>query len=405
MDDRSILRDLARRYLELCRREGQDELRQLWRRLNSLRPGGRPLIYVRAFAWQEMPESQCQCSDRFLRGWEDYLRRQLFWGSLDDDSIFEPWLPLPATYGCVGWGLAGTRQYSDEPRGSYKVDYPLKELADWIKMRRPRHSIDEEKTRQRRERLEDILGDILPVAVDRSPVYRMWEGDLATALGALRGMENVMLDMMDQPELLHELLAFMRDGILAVHQEAEEGGDWGLTGHQNQAMPYAEELPSPAANVHGVSRKELWGYMAAQELALVSPAMHDEFMLHYQLPILRHFGLVAYGCCEDLTQKIAILRQIPNLRRVAVSPFADVRSCAEQIGRDYVLSYRPSPTDMVGYGFSAERIRSILRRDLGYCRDSQVDITLKDVETVEGDPQRVRKWVEITRDVIDELWG
>lgn len=405
MDDRSILRDLARQYLELCRQERQGELRQLWRRHNSLRPGGRPLIYVRAFAWQEMPESQCQCSDRFLRGWEDYLRRQLFWGSLVDDAIFEPWLPLPAAYGCTGWGLAGTRHVSDDPRGSYKVDYPLKELADWVNLRRPRHSIDEEKTRQRRERLEDVLGDILPVAVDRSPAYRMWEGDLATALGALRGMENIMLDMMDQPALLHELLAFMRDGILAVHQEAEERGDWGLTGHQNQAMPYAEELPAPAANVHGVPRRQLWGYMAAQELALVSPAMHDEFMLQYQLPILSHFGLTAYGCCEDLTRKIPILRQIPNLRRVAVSPFADVRSCAEQIGRDYVLSYRPSPTDMVGYGFSAERIRSILRRDLGYCRDCQVDITLKDVETVAGDPQRVRQWVEITREVIAELWG
>ncbi|NLE55227.1 MAG: hypothetical protein GX617_09840, partial [Lentisphaerae bacterium] len=57
------------------------------------------------------------------------------------------------------------------------------------------------------------------------------------------------------------------------------------------------------------------------------------------------------------------------------------------------------------YGFSAERIRSILRRDLGYCRDCQVDITLKDVETVAGDPQRVRLWVEITRSVIAELWG
>ncbi|GAI58840.1 unnamed protein product [marine sediment metagenome] len=49
------------------------------------------------------------------------------------------------------------------------------------------------------------------------------------------------------------------------------------------------------------------------------------------------FGLVAYGCCEDLTYKVDMLRQIPNLRRIAVPPFADAAKCAEQIGRDYVF--------------------------------------------------------------------
>ena len=83
---------------------------------------------------------------------------------------------------------------------------------------------------------------------------------------------------------------------------------------------------------------------------------------------------------------------------------ADAARCAEQIGEDYVLSYRPSPTDMVGYGFDSDRIRGILQRDLSACRGCQVDITLKDVETVQGDPERVRRWVEITREVIEELW-
>ncbi len=170
-------------------------------------------------------------------------------------------------------------------------------------------------------------------------------------------------------------------------------------------MPYAEELADPAANANGVQRKQLWGYMAAQEFALVSPAKHDEFLLQYQLPILSQFGLVAYGCCEDLTRKIGILRQIPNLRRIAVSPFANAAKCAEQIGTDYVLSYRPSPADMVGYGFDPDRILSILRRDLTACRACHTDITLKDVETVQGDPNRVRQWVALTRQVIDEVHG
>jgi hypothetical protein len=144
--------------------------------------------------------------------------------------------------------------------------------------------------------------------------------------------------------------------------------------------------------------------MAAQEFTAVSPEMHDEFMLQYQLPILKQFGLVAYGCCEDLTRKIDMLRKIPNLRRIAVSPFADVAKCAAQIQKDYVLSYRPSPADMVSYRFDPGRIQSILRRDLEACKDCHVDITLKDVETVERDPERVKQWVSLTRAVIEDVF-
>ena len=100
-----------------------------------------------------------------------------------------------------------------------------------------------------------------------------------------------------------------------------------------------------------------------------------------------------------------MVRQIPNLRRIAVTPFSDVARCAEQIGQDYVLSYRPSPTDMVGYGLDRHHVRAILTRDLEACVDTHVDVTLKDVSTVEGDPERVKDWVALTRSVIDQVFG
>jgi hypothetical protein len=133
--------------------------------------------------------------------------------------------------------------------------------------------------------------------------------------------------------------------------------------------------------------------------------LFDKFMLQYQIPIMKPFGLAAYGCCEDLSLKIGALRRIPNLRRIAVAPMANVAKCAELIGTDYVISYRPSPSDMVGYDFDPDRIRRILRRDLHACRGQHVDITLKDVETVQGDPNRVRQWVKIARQTIDECCG
>ncbi len=403
-NDIQILRDLAERYVEICTHPVQQERRALWRRQNSLQQT-RPLIYVRAFAWQEMPESVCLSEDPLFRKIENFFRNHLFWNDLQDDSIFEPWVTVRASYACSGWGLSGKRDFSDEIGGSYKEDYPIRDLEDADRITSAWHEIDEPATMARVARVSDAIGDLIPINVDRAPAYRMWSADLSTDLGHLRGIEHFMLDMSDNPEWLHRLMGRMSDSVLRTHDEAEAAGDWGLGAHQNQAMPYAEELTDPAANQNGVPRDQLWCFMAAQEFTGVSPAMHDEFLLQYQIPILEKFGLTAYGCCEDLTNKIEMLRQIPNLRRIGVSPFADAARCAEQIGKDYVLSYRPSPADMVGYGFDEDRIRTILVRDLTACKDCHVDITLKDVETVGGDPNRVRDWVTLTRRVINEVFG
>ncbi len=402
--DKKILRDLAKRYLDICNTQEQQERRKRWRAHNSFK-GDRPLIYVRAVAWHEMPQSVCQCEDGFARSYEDFFRYHLFWDTLNDDSIFEPWVTVNAVYKSAGWGVGAKVISPGVAGGACKFDYPIKELDDIDKLKFPKHEIDEERTEQNVQKLQDAIGDIITVNVDRGPAYRMWSADISTDLGHLRGIENFMVDMIDNPGWLHRLVSFMSEGILSVHEQAERANDWGLCNHQNQAMPYSEELDDPAPNHFGVKRSQLWGYMAAQEFALVSPSMHYEFLLQYQIQILSKFGLVAYGCCEDLTNKIDILRKIPNLRRIAVSPFADVAKCAEQIGKDYIISYRPSPADMVSYSFNEDRIRKILKRDLEILKHCHADITLKDVETVQKDPDRIRNWVILVRKIIDEVYG
>ena len=403
--DRTLLRDLASRYLGICHAEVQRERRDAWRRHNSLAPT-RPLIYVRAFAWSEMPESTCVCEDSFLRTYENFFRHALFWNSLGDDSIFEPWVTVEAV--CVTppegvWGLPTRWIAGTDPRGSKRMAPSIVRPEDAQRLVPPHHRIDETETARRAAMLDDVLGGTMPVVANRAPAYRAWDADISTQLAQLRGLDQIMIDMLERPEWLHGVLAFMRDGILRVHEEAEQAGDWTLLAHENQAMPYAEELDDPAWEGCSVTRDRLWWFCASQETTLVGPALFEEFMLQYQRPIIERFGLLAYGCCEDLTLKIPVLRRIRNLRRIAVSPMANVAKCAEAVRRDYVLSYRPSPSDMVGYGFDADRIRRILRRDLAACRECHTDITLKDVETVQGDPARVRNWVRITREVIEQM--
>ena len=51
--DKSILRELAKKYMEICNDDMQDKFRELWRMHNSLCSTEIP-VYVRTFAWQEM---------------------------------------------------------------------------------------------------------------------------------------------------------------------------------------------------------------------------------------------------------------------------------------------------------------------------------------------------------------
>jgi hypothetical protein len=404
-NDVGILRELASRYAEVAAKDIQKERRDLWRKHNSLKRT-RVLIHVRGFPTSEIPEMKLVCEDPFYRGHESQLRTLLYQDHIGDDYVFTPWITQRAAVISPPhsiWGVPiGHIRSPQATGGSWMFDPPIKNLEDIDKLAVPHHAIDEDKTRHDVERIQDAIGDIITINVDRGPDYLSFRGDISTYLSSLRGLEQVFWDMVDNPKWLHRLLAFMRDGILKAQDEAEEAGDFRLCNNGNQAMPYAEELPLMEANSAPVTRDKLQTFMAAQEFTLISPEMHDEFLLQYQLPILKKFGLTAYGCCEDLTNKIDMLRKIPNLRRIAVTPVADVKRSAQQIGTDYVFSWRPNPSKTVCCGFDPDQVRDYTRQALEDSKGCHVDIMLKDIQTLEGQPERLREWVRITREVAED---
>jgi len=408
-EDAAVIRDVAKQFADLASRGFNEERRSLWRRHNGLERVEHVPIHIRAFAWLEMPEAQLLCRDGALRAAERHMRMHLRRTTFEDDTIFEPWVPVRAVHLLPGEGIWGPAIRWTENRaagGAGVHDAPLKELEDIEKVIPAPHRIDEEKTAERLNRVRDAIGDIVTVVADRAPVYRCPAADISNDVAMLRGLEQILWDMYDNPKWLHRLLARMRDGILENQRQAEEAGDWRLLNHDDQAVNYAGELPDPSADEAPVSRRQLWGRFAAQEFTLVGPEQWDEFMLSYQEPIMAEFGLVTYGCCEEMASRIPLLKRVPNLRRIAVTPVSDAARCAELIGDKYVASYRPSPADMVSYRWDEGRVRTILKRDLEAFRANgcHVDITLKDVETVEGDPERVKEWVRVAREVCEETF-
>lgn len=409
--DRQIISDLAAQYAEAAGDPRQDERRKLWRAHNSLQET-RPPIMVSFGMWnvwcrEIFGDDTLQCEDPFYRDYERYLRMQLFQYAIGDDTIQEPWIPLQAARaGSWGelWGIPEVFRHSEMTGGAWQFDPQIRQWDDLSRMMVCHHAVDEDETCRQAEKLQEAIGDTLEIDIRRGCCYEGFSADISTSLARLRGLEQIMEDMYDAPEQLHRMLAFMRDGILAVQQEAEDAGAFSLTTQQNQSMTYCTGMEDPRANSGARPRNRLWSFFAAQEFTLISPAMHDEFLLQYQLPIMRHWGPIAYGCCEDLTRKIDMLRQIPNLRQISVTPVANVADCAAQIGADYIFSWRPNPTDMVCCGYDEQKIRAILTNGFRAARNCRVHLHLKDVETVEGDSDRLARWTRLVRQIIEQVW-
>jgi hypothetical protein len=338
-----------------------------------------------------------------------WLRNMLFHDTVGDDLVFEPWITVRASYRLpppcgyfATWGIP----YEAErilDSGAWIIKPTITSREQLSRLIAAPHAIDEEETARTIGRLQEAVQGVLEVNVDRGPFYRCYGGsDIAEGMLALVGLGNLMLYMYDEPELLHDLARFMRDAVLAQYKQAEVAGDWGLTSSFNMAQNYCPDLPDPHANARGMQMKQLWYFTCAQPFTLVSPQQFHEFVLQYQMPIMAQFGLTSYACCEQITDKIDLLKKIPNLRRINVTPVSDVVKCAEQIGRDYIYSWKPNPA-MICASFEEEQIRKEIRAGLQASRECIVDVTLKDVSSVQDDPSRLKRWVDIVRQEAEAL--
>jgi hypothetical protein len=153
-----------------------------------------------------------------------------------------------------------------------------------------------------------------------------------------------------------------------------------------------------------IGARDLWALGESQETVGVSPEMFDEFVFKYQYPFLSKFGLVAYGCCEPLHTRIDVIKRLPNLRRIAVSPWADEKIMTEKCGGKMVLVRRPNPT-LVCASFDENEIRKDIRNTLEVSGKYPLEIMMKDIHTLQNAPSRAARWVAIAREELDKYLG
>ncbi len=318
-NDRTILRNLAKQVVDIAALPIQAERRELWQKHNSLQ-AVRPMILVfPEGAWQELlPHYTMQCEGETARDIEWELRRRIYYHEhFQDDTVIEKEWTVSKVIHNSGWGLKGNRIHSTYERGAWRFDPVIKEPADLEKLKLPEISYDEATTQQTLTEMQDLLGDILTVKL-KGVAHISYH--LMAQYTDLRGLEEAMIDMVAQPQIIHDTMAILTAGHKGILQQYIEQNLLSLnndgTYHSSGGNGYTTELPQPDCDPDRVRPRDMWASAESQEMAQVSPQMHAEFATHYEKRLLAPFGLTGYGCCEDLSHKFDSVFTIPGIRRI-----------------------------------------------------------------------------------------
>ncbi len=405
--DRDIIRRLAEQVAQIAALPIQRQTINEWKRLNGLRPG-KPmvLVYLTESPMSEL-DAQGELTPRtthdFCRLVESELRLRLFqWKHARGDMVMEPVFYCPYVTHDSGYGLTAQEDIAiTDPTSSimgHRYHTQIRNEKDVEKIQPPTVMCDWDQTEQNYRGACELLGGILAVEKRGLPGYELAPVD---ELFVWLGIEEGMACLVERPELFHMAM----ERLTAAHLRRLEqlkalnlftasfgGGRKTVSG----GLAYTDELPRKGGDPLRPRLTDLWGGGAAQIFTAVSPDMHEEFALAYEKRVINQFGLAAYGCCEALHHKIHILkRNLPNLRKVSVTPWADVDAAVANIGDTLVFTHKPNPAVLAADRWDIDAVRKDFREFLAKTRGCIVEITLKDVSTMRNEPHRVFQWAQM----------
>lgn len=402
--DIDLIRRLGAAIAAIADNPVNEQRKKLWTAMNDLKKV-RPLVYVMEseMPWKELEiedELTLRCENRYLRDLECQFRRTLYlWNHAQGDMVVENVVHIPLSIRDSGFGIAVSAEAMgvSEPGvvNSRHFIPQITDEKDIEKIRMPEVSLNREESDAIHEICRNALEGIIPVRQSgvRGASIAPWD-----FLVMLTGIEEILIDMYARPEYVHKLIDRCTRAFIARYDQLEALGCLALNNDNSRTgggYNYTDDLPGKDFDPKHVRRNNMWGRVMAQIFAAVSPEMHMEFALRYEIRYLEKFGLNYYGCCEPLHKKIDILRKIPNLRKISMSPWVDDEEGATSIGSDFVYSLKANPAIMAGDEWDSVQARKEIAERLDKTRNCAVEIVMKDLSTVRNQPQRLWEWTRI----------
>ncbi len=409
-DEVETLQGLGREIAAIAADPVNAERELFWTRLNDLKQV-RPMVWINEIPWHEMDvdgELTLRTRNPWARELETNLRRTVYqWRHLSGDMVVNPWIECPLAVHSTDFGIVEDvdvlRTDSSNEIVSRHFHVQITDREDIQKIQMPRVTHSENTTKVVFDTMCDLFKDILPVRkVGQTHIwFTPWD-----YLIRWWGIEEAMIDMVDRPDLVHAAYERMVDAWMTELDQFEAQNLLSLDNANvrigSGGYGYTSALPGARYDPVTVKPHNMWGCSNAQILASVSPEMHWEFAMEHDLPWMRRWGLNYYGCCEALDRKVELLRRIPNLRKVSVSPWNDYRRIFAAIGTDYVASVKPNPAIFLDEEWDEDAARAAITGalDLAAADGVAVELIMKDISTVARHPERLWAWARIAAEAV-----
>ena len=404
--DRERLRQRAQLQRDYAHAPENETILKQWQAQAEGRREDPPVRLLFSNFEHEVITPRLECEGDLARGIESALLRTLAGRELfGDDTPISPTFDISWRTHVQPFGISPKISRPDiaNPQG-YHIDPVISDLAAEIdKLRGGSFGVDREATRRRRELIEGLFGDILPVRM----VMDSLPGNLTSPLVRLMGMEAYYIAMFDCPDAVHEAME-MATTIYEQYYDFLEQEELllpttGLSPLAQESFAFTDELPAD----HVSRTTQCWGYLESQETTAVSAETFGEFVFPYQQRLVDRFGLLSYGCCERVD---AIwpdyLSTWPTMRKLSVSPFNDERAIGDYLRGSRVVYYsKPRAEFVTGDGpLKDEAITTYFK---GVCEAASgclFEIAQREVGTIFGDVERGRHYVRLAKEAVDAYW-
>jgi len=406
--ERQYLRGLARRQAEIAALPVMAERRALWYGLNDGRTE-HPLVTMEFHGVESDVYPPPICETPLAQGIEHQIARQLFKHErYRDDRV----IPAVFMVGIPNWfrpfGYSPKAVHS--PGMAYRYEHAVHDLeADFGVFRPCEYGADAglAKAGEHRARVEDVIGDILPVRLE-FPGPSFCPGH---TLVQMMSLETMCLSILDYPDLFHKVMRRLTDGYLAFLDAMEAAGAVIPNNDESHvAMDtycFTRDLPGAGELSRPARISDVWGYSNSQETVSMSPAMFGEFFFTYIKEVADRFGLYSYGCCEPVhTLWEPCLSRLKNLRKLSISPWCDEEAMGEALrGRRVVYHRKPfSNFFSVDPVFDEAAFLKHMEKTVKAARGCPLEVTFRDICSVRGEPWRLTRAVELTREAFARWW-
>ena len=402
--DMKILKDLAKRQLEIAKSEKMQKIHKDWLLHNTFK-GDRPMITVEvgSFAQDIIPDL-LQCEGDEARSWEYTLRCNIINHEVfGDDTIVKDFIPVYLSSYFKPFGIDVKTNYAKDSLGRQFVPF-LEDLEkDFHKLKKSEFGFDKQAILNNINNCNEIFGDVLPAKLTGYCLYSV----LTQNIVHIMSMENMFLSMYDYPDLFKKMMDNLSNDYIEYFDFlSKQDALLPTTGSECVAQGsycFTDELPSSKSPNKPFTSKDVWGFVDSQETVGISAEMFEEFIFPYYKKITDCYGLLSYGCCEPVYPFWEnCISKFENLRKISISPWCNEEFMGEKLAGRNIIYHRKPCANFLGVGDTLDEgeLRKHIAKTLIAAKGCKIEFTQRDVYKINKDVQKVKRYVEIIREEI-----